>query len=382
MKTKVHKTINQTNPETLSFKSHETLSLGCINCLDKDDCGGNHSSPGIFDCEIFCQCEDSSVCPVVCPNNDSYISNIHDIRGWKLDNISRSKVIPYPELPLVVPYIYHKYIRSENLSVETVAVPLKELFSQNTGEIKFHSKKALAEKFRFDERAKLIIVGIDDDPFIESYWTHRRATELPESIARLQPDLIMSPNYSLPSDVPRQDNLHSIKRIAIIWNEFVLAGIPTSLHINARTDKDWERWTKFIKEREEIKYISFEYATGGAINEQGNYYTNELIKLAKSIDRELSIIVKGGKRYVKKLFNAYDNFVFLDSTSFMKTVKRRSLIWQPGDKMTDRRCKTEKDEPLDFLLERNIELMAKMIEYEAFGHYPPMNIMIATGRYS
>lgn len=382
MKTKNRKTNIKTDPKKLSFKSHETLSLGCLTCLDKDDCGGNQSSPGIYDCGIFCQCEDTSVCTNVCPKNPAFLSRVHEIRGWKLDNIPRSRMMQYPELLLVIPVIYHKYKRVKNLSVESVAVPLKDLFSHSTGEIKFNSKKEVAEKFRFNENAKLIIVGIDTDPDIESYWTHRRSTNLAEGIARLQPDLVLSPNYSLPADVPRQDNLYNIKRIAIAWHELVSAGIPTSLHINARTDADWKKWTEFVKQREEIQYLSFEFATGGAIREQGNYYAHKLIEMAKSVDRDLNLVIKGGKRYIQNLHNAFSNVVFLDSTSFMRSVKRRAMIWQPGDKITYRKHKTEKNEPLDFLLERNVRTMAKMIEYKIFGYDLTEKTMIVNGRYS
>src|SRR5207249_4165551 len=47
-------------------------------------------------------------------------------------------------------------------------------------------------------------------------------------------------------DVPRWDNLHNMKRIALCWSELVSRGLPTSLHLNARTDRDWERWIEFI----------------------------------------------------------------------------------------------------------------------------------------
>lgn len=382
MKRRTYKINSKTNPNKLSFKPYETRSLGCLGCLDIEDCGGNHSSPGIYNCEDFCQCDDPKICTDVCRNNPDFVARLQEVRGWKLDNIPHSKIIPYPALPLTIPVIYHKYRRVENLSVEAVAIPLKDLYIHKTGEIKFSSKKEVAENFRFDEKAKLIIVGIDDDPFIENYWTHRRATKLPEGLARLQPDLVMSPNYSLPIDVPRQDNLYNIKRIALVWSELVSAGIPTSLHINARTDTDWQKWIEFVQQREEIQCLSFEFATGGAINEQGDYYAYKLTEMAKSVDRNLTIVIKGGRKYIQSLRSVYNNFVFMDSTSFMKTVKRRVLIWQPGDKATYRKYKTEKNEPLDFLLNRNIKTTAEMIEYEAISYKLNEETIIAAGIFS
>lgn len=53
--------------------------------------------------------------------------------------------------------------------------------------------------------------------------------------------MVTTPNYSLSIDQPRWDDLHSLKRIAIVHEEFLNEGLPAALHVNARTDKDWER---------------------------------------------------------------------------------------------------------------------------------------------
>jgi hypothetical protein len=51
-----------------------------------------------------------------------------------------------------------------------------------------------------------------------------------------------TPNYSLFVDRPRWDDLHAMKRIAIVHGEFLEAGMPGALHVNGRTDRDFERW--------------------------------------------------------------------------------------------------------------------------------------------
>jgi hypothetical protein len=373
---------SEINQKTLYYKPYQTQSLGCLNCVDRDDCGGNQSSPGIFDCQVFCQCDDPSKCTNVCPKNENYIARVQEVRGFSLNNIPRSKIIKYPRLPLIAPVIYHKSSREENLVVEVVAIPLRLLFSQSTGKIKFQSKKEVAEKFRFDESAKLIIIGADGDEYIEPYWSYRRIAKLPEKLASLQPDLITSPNYSLPLDVVRQDNLYNIKRIGLVWDELVSQGIPTSLHVNGRTNKDWENWTDFIREREEIKCISFEFATGGTIAEQGEYYTKNLIKLAEIVGRDLRLVIRGGQKYVGQLYRVFSGLVFLDSTTFMKTIKRRSLNWQPGDVLTDYKSKTKINEPLDFLLQKNLKTMAEMIEFYATGRTSTKSLIAEARRYS
>jgi hypothetical protein len=166
-------------------------------------------------------------------------------------------------------------------------------------------------------------------------------------------------------NVVRQDNLYNIKRIGIAWHELAAQGIPTSLHVNARTNRDWENWTAFIREREEVKCISFEFATGGAICEQGEFYAKNLVKLAETVDRDLRLVIRGGQKYVGRLYRGFSELVFLDSTTFLKTVFRRALNWRPGEILTDSRIKTKKGEPLDFLLRRNLQLMNEMVNFYA-----------------
>jgi hypothetical protein len=46
--------------------------------------------------------------------------------------------------------------------------------------------------------------------------------------------------------VPRLDNLFNMKRIALVWSEIQREGMPCALHLNARTDRDFERCDKEI----------------------------------------------------------------------------------------------------------------------------------------
>lgn len=156
--------------------------------------------------------------------------------------------------------------------------------------------------------------------------------------------------------------MYNMKRIGLAWQELVAQGIHTALHVNARTDRDWERWAEFIKGREEVRAIAFEFATGGAVHEYGIYYVKKLIELADYAERDLQLVIKGGMEYVGQLRDAFPNLVFIDSTSFMKTIYRKRLNWRPGDKLTYSSKATQKDEFLDSLLSDNIKMMAKVIE--------------------
>jgi hypothetical protein len=80
--------------------------------------------------------------------------------------------------------------------------------------------------------------------------------------------LVTTPNFSLFIDQPRWDDLHSQKRIMIVHEEFLSEGLPAALHVNARTERDWERWTEYIAARPELTHIAFEFATGAGLGAQ------------------------------------------------------------------------------------------------------------------
>jgi hypothetical protein len=338
------------------------ISLGCMNCSERELCGGLRVSGDHYDCMAFCVCSDPRSCELACPNNlPVYIARHQEVRGFSLDNVPRTPVLAVPQLPAWVPVIYHAYKRVGAVKADTVAVPLSYLFNRKTGALRFKTRKEIADNFGFEETARLVIIGVDQDDRIEDYWALRQAARTPELLAALRPDLITVPNFSLPLDAIRYDNLHNIKRIALCWSELMLAGIPTALHVNARTDRDWERWSEFIIQRNEITALAFEFATGPARPEWGKWYASKLVELAMAVPRSLQLITRGGYPYLPMLRTAFSDVVFIDSTAFMKTVNRKRLVLESGKQPRWIEAKTKPREMLDDLLQANLENMMHVV---------------------
>jgi hypothetical protein len=356
----------------LYHDANRPMSLGCGNCPEKGVCGGLHTTGSHFDCLVFCECDDPSTCQYVCRNNlVDYIARFHEVVSFEFDTVPRVPVLTSPSLPLSVPVIYHSSGRAGRLKVDTVAVPLEYLLDRKTGMLRFSSRAAVAENFGFDVRARLVITGVAQDQPIEDYWSFRRATHIPEQLAAIQPDLVTAPNYSTPLDTPRWNNMYNMKRIVIGWSELISAGIPTSLHLNACTDRDWERLTDFVAEREEVRSVAFEFATGPARLARGEWHTEKLVALAAAARRPLQLIVRGGYIHLDKLYGAFDAVVFLDTTSFMKAVHRQKFVRPLGKKMDWLPAGTPRNHPIDALLEHNVrgysaiisELAAKYLKF-------------------
>jgi hypothetical protein len=294
---------------------------------------------------------------------EDFVNRTLEIDDFGFENVPHVDAFSYPRLPTVVPHLYNRSRRVGQLVAEAVSVPLSMLFDHKTGEARFAAKGEVAAALGFDPRAALVISGVSADQPLEDYWTHRRAARLAEQIAALQPALVTTPNFSLFLDKPRWDNLYSMKRIAICWAELVSEGIPASLHLNARTDRDWERWIDFVGEREEVQSISFEFRTGAACLERANFHVEKLCLLASTVERDLQIVVRGGCNHLRELARAFSEVVFIDTTSFIKTVKRQRLDWYPGGKGNWRSARTPKMSPLDELLQANVKTFARMVSY-------------------
>lgn len=351
--------------QNMHHSSELGISLGCMNCSERGLCGGLRVSGAHYDCMSFCVCEDPGSCELACPNNlPVYIARHQEVRGFSLDNVPRTSILPFPPLPPSIPVIYHASKRVRSVKTDAVAIPLSYLFNRKTGTLRFCTRGEVAENFGFEEGARLVILGADQDDRIEDYWALRQASRTPEQLAALRPDLITVPNFSLPLDVIRYDNLHNMKRIALCWSELMLAGIPTALHVNARTDRDWDRWVEFIRERPEVKAVSFEFATGPARPKWGEWYSSKLKELAFAVPHRLVLVTRGGYPYLSTLRTAFSEVVFIDSTTFMKTVNRKKLVQERDKRFRWIDCKTGPREPLDKLLQENIAASLRFLSGE------------------
>src|SRR3546814_5181589 len=65
------------------------------------------------------------------------------------------------------------------------------------------------------------------------------------------------------------------------------AGLPTALHANARTERDFEGWGELIAERPEIQYLAFEFATGAGRGERLDWHVAQLTALAARVPQRL-----------------------------------------------------------------------------------------------
>lgn len=338
----------------LRYDAALPLSLGCTLCPDREVCGGLRVEAPVFDCRSLCACASAEGCSGVCRGDARhFISRVREVGGFGFDTVPRARPLPLPAMATYAPIIYDGTNRRRRLAVEAVALPLMRLFNRTTGAPRFTSRAALLRSFKISADTRIMVTGVDLDRAIERWWSFRDRSRLIEVLRAIGVAMVTAPNYSLFTNASRYDNLHNMKRIALACAEFMAGGIPCALHVNGRTDRDYERWAEYIGEREEISLISFEFTTGTA-GRRGAYHCEHLVRLAEEVRRPLHLVMRGGSEHLPALARAFASVSILDADPYVKTKHRRRGHLVMGADVEWQTSPTEEGEPLDALLRHNV----------------------------
>jgi hypothetical protein len=150
-----------------------------------------------------------------------------------------------------------------------------------------------------------------------------------------------------------------MKRIALVHEEFLREGVSAALHVNARTDRDWERWIEYIIQRPEVTHIAFEFGTGAGWPTRIQWHADHLVQLATSVGRTVHLVLRGGAEVLPAIAKAFPQITFLDTTTFPKTVHRQRAMLMPDGTLNWSLSPTGKNEVLDHLLTDNWEIVAR-----------------------
>jgi len=354
---------NRNDLSLLHNGSKNPVCMGCPVCPDFKVCGGLNVKKSLFDCSELCQCstnEERNSCELACPNNPpKFVARYHEVSGWELKD-DQGPFTPIPVFPEMVPLIKDKSCRKQLFYGDTVALRLDQLFSKKTGEFKFKTRHEINERFGLAPSTRILISSVSFDECLERFWDKGRRAGLVEQIASINPELMTVPNFSLFSDVPRQENLYNMKRIVKCWSELAKIQIPCAIHLNARTDRDWERWIDFLNNHPEITAVSFEF-TSGAKGSRGQWYQQKLLDMASRVMSSLTLILRGGTRHLEPLSKGFDQIVFVYAKPYVATMNRQRFVWEPGKPLAWKTDITPKGQPLDELFSHNVAVATRMV---------------------
>ncbi len=332
-----------------------SLALGCGNCTKFEWCGGLSVRDSILDCLDFC-CGKPNECTAVCMKNPvQYVDQLREILGFDLANIPHMTGNYRPIVHDVVPLIYHWTGRDRPVSGSAFTLRFHDVVDFARGEVRFATRDLLCEAFKIDPSADLILSGVDHDERIEPWWTLQdRRMEVLRQLRNLDIQLVTAPNFSLVLDKPRTDDLHAMKRIAIVWSEFEGNGIACALHVNSRTLKDFERWADFVRARREIGIISYEFITGSGKKARRQFHIDGLCKIAQTADRPLDIVVRGDPDVIAHLQRDFRKVIYIDTMAYMKTIKRQRAVRSGNSKLGWVSSQTKIPSEVDDMLQHNL----------------------------
>lgn len=298
--------------------------LGCRVCPDYGLCGGLRPRADFYDCLQFC-CGTPETCDRVCRNHPDFPDRVREVGTFSLDTVPRAPLLVAPELPRVVPVIYHGNGRAVAVSSEAVALPLYKMFARRDGTPRFTTPEALREAFTIARDTTIVLTGTDRDPPLERWWGlgEMRRRSIIRAMKAAGIGLVTTPNYSLFTDRPRWDDMHAMKRIAIVHAEFLQEGLPAALHVNGRTETDFARWAAYIAARPEITHVAYEFTTGTARAERREQHAKWLAGLAVEVGRPLHLIMRGGSEVLPILAESFTGITVLETSIFMKTMMRQ-----------------------------------------------------------
>lgn len=335
-----------------------TSSLGCMACPERRVCGGLRLKAAFFDCLQFC-CGCPSGCDRVCRNHPDYPDRVREVKTFDLGTVPRAPVVAAPNLPRVVPVIYHRTSRSQPPTSETVALPLYSLFDRRSGLPRHASHEVLCEAFGIAPGSTILLTGTDRDPPLERWWEfgeNKRRTII-RTMKEAGVGLVTTPNYSLFIDRPRWDDLHAMKRIAIIHEEFLHEGMPAALHVNGRTESDFRRWAAHIGGRTEITHLAYEFTTGTGWAGRQEQHALWLTELAAAAGRPLHLVVRGGLEVLPVLAQTFAGITVLDTSIFMKTMMRQRAYPKSNVALGWAGAPTKRGVPVDGLFADNCRIV-------------------------
>jgi hypothetical protein len=159
--------------------ARHSASLGRTRCPDRGVCGGLQIDRGIFDCTALC-CGKPDLCDAVCRNRpDDFARRVREVGGFSLDDVPRGPVLTAPELPSVVPTIFHGDSRTASFDdSEAVCLPLYKVIHRHDRSIRYATRRDLADGFRIAPGSQS--ARVPALPFRGPCASHRRHQSEPD----------------------------------------------------------------------------------------------------------------------------------------------------------------------------------------------------------
>ena len=244
-----------------------------------------------------------------------FVRRMREVGGLSFETAARAPITAVPDLPAVVPFVGDGYSRVVTLDEPFVALSLYDIINLATGELHVATRAALGQRFRIPPLATVILSGVDRDPKIER-WGGNCLIAQPCS-----PGCATLASRSSPHRIPacsanagtshRQPSQHEANPAGMGGD-----GLAAALHLNARTDTDYGRWSRLIRDRGTDTGIALEFATGCGQGDRIDWHVQQLCQIAAAAGRSLSLVMRGGARKLPELRQHFARVTLVETGGF------------------------------------------------------------------
>ena len=341
--------------------------LGCVTCPEHQLCGGLRTRAPLFDCLDLCRCDKPGLCDNVCRKSPLYVDRVREVGGFSFDPLPVTLILNTPDLPAIIPMLYHGSCRVRRIWLTALALSLYEMFDRTTGTPRFESRDHLNQSYQIEDGGTVILSCTDRDRPLEAWWQfgEKKRKNIIRYLRELGIALATVPNYSLFTDAPRWTDLHAMKRIALVHHEFLQEGMPAALHVNGRTQMDFSRWARYLRDHPEIGVLSYEFTMGAGWVGRREQHVAWLCGLAREVPRPLGLVLRGASELPISLRACFARLAVIDTTAFVKTMNRQRAL------LTDARAinwcsePTAVGAPLDDLFDHNLKAVRDRFSYRS-----------------
>lgn len=348
------------------------VSATCPRCFLYEACGGLRNGRPLFNCfDQFC-CGDEA-CDEVCPYKpDEFRRRLREVGGLRFDDIPPLRQPPL-DLPRYVPMVHHAYRRTAALRAGVVALDPYKILGLRGGRYGAFPDEPLALRrhFRVAEDARIILRGTAKDRYLEQYWEYRRIDDVVGQVARLDATLFIGPNFSHFRDVPRSDLLYNRKRQLLCLAELSQAGVSVVPNLSAVMPADWDFWSAYLRDSPQLAHVAVNFQTGYRIRSEGLKAIERVRRIQDETGRGLSLLLVGGAQYVREVAGRFASFTLIDSRPFKGSVYRKLFRPDPSRRPRWLDSWTLEGQPIDGIMQRNVEAYAKWIESLGTVGEPP-----------
>lgn len=345
--------------------------LGCADCLDRPLCGGLHLPAGAIDsCLAHCTClpGEQDRCDLACPTRPHYlVKRVREVGGFDLGNLPKAKGHDLLDLPSYIALVHGQSAGQRPFAADFVAIPMSVAITGRGKAVRARTRHELVAATGMRPKIGWVLSGTEDDRFVERIWGVARRHHIFSGMRAAGVVFATSPNFSLYADVPRQDNLHAMKRIAIVWYQMQEAGIPTALHINGRTNQDFVRWAAFVRDQPAVKVVAVEFGTGALPLSDRQRFVERLVQFARDVGRRLSLVMRGAAEVARELTQSFDRVTLLDSTAYQRAVHRRLAFVDGAGRVKYQAVRTNSQRQVAALFANNDRVMRASIDLDAKG---------------